>query len=279
MQITFPFEKFFEKTKQNLSSGLPLHPAFSSDAPWARKLLHALYQPYKWLVFVPFLLLSTLVFFLLALGTVILFGPKTCSAIFPPLWSRLNSAVIPMRVKVSGAEHIDPAQSYVVASNHGSLLDIFVLYGWLDMDIKWVMKTELRKVPIIGYICEKMDHIYIDRSDSRAAVASINQAKHKITNGTSVIFFPEGTRSADGKLGKFKKGAFRLAVDLNLPILPVTISGTRDILPKGSLDLFPGTVQMTIHPPIRVWAGERHIEPLMEKTRAVILAGLAEADN
>ena len=135
---------------------------------------------------------------------------------------------------------------------------------------------ELRKVPVIGYICEKMEHIFIDRSNQKAAIASINQAKKKIVTGTSVIFFPEGTRSSDGNIGPFKKGAFRLAVDLGLPILPVTIIGTNDVLPKGTLDLFPGTVSMTVHPPIQASGYDRdNLEPLIKKVRTVIASELS----
>jgi 1-acyl-sn-glycerol-3-phosphate acyltransferase len=120
-----------------------------------------------------------------------------------------------------------------------------------------------------------MKHIYIDRSDQRAAIESINRAKKKITRGTSVIFFPEGTRSSTGRMGQFKKGAFRLAVDLGIPILPVTISGTHEILPKGTLDLFPGTVNMVVHPPIQVSEYNRsNLDVLMEKVRKIIASDL-----
>jgi 1-acyl-sn-glycerol-3-phosphate acyltransferase len=276
MQIIEHIDKVFEKTKNSYSArftaelaAVPYHTLF-------RRLAHALYQPYKWLIFCPFFIISTLVLFPLALISTLTFGPRFCSSVFPPVWSRINSWITPMRVKTYGKDLIDPNQSYVVVSNHQSLYDIFVIYGWLGLDIKWVMKTELRKVPIIGYICEKMEHIYIDRCNPRAAVESINRAKAKIVGGTSVIFFPEGTRSTTGRLGPFKKGAFRLAVDLGLPILPVTISGTRDILPKGSLDLFPGRVKMVVHSPIRT-QGYNHssLEPLMKKTRKQIASHLS----
>lgn len=277
MQITEHIDKLFEKTKHNFYSHVSAEPSGFSYHIFLPKLIHAFYQPYKWLIFVPFFGISTLLIFPFALLTAILFGPRACSAIFPPIWARINSKMTPMRVKTSGMELIDLGRSYVVVSNHQSLYDIFVLYGWLGIDLKWVMKIELRRLPVIGYICEKMDHIYIDRSDQAAAIASINRARKKITNGTSVIFFPEGTRSATGKPGEFKKGAFRLAVDMGLPILPITISGTRDILPKSSLDLFPGTVEMIVHPPIAVSEYDRdHLEPLIQKTRNTITAALPD---
>ena len=133
----------------------------------------------------------------------------------------------------------------------------------------------MRKIPGLGIGCEKIGHIFIDRSDTKAALASINAAKKQIVDGTSVLFFPEGSRSKNGELGKFKKGAFRMAIDLNIPVLPVTIIGTRYILPSKTIDLFPGTVKMIIHRPIDI-AGynDDNIRELMEKARSVIQSGL-----
>ena len=107
-------------------------------------------------------------------------------------------------------------------------------------------------MPGIGMACDRLGHIFIDRSDHAAAMASLEEAKKKISGGTSVMFFPEGTRSRDGKLMRFKKGAFRMAVDLGLPILPLTVTGTRDVLPAGTSDLMPGSARLIIHPPIPV---------------------------
>jgi 1-acyl-sn-glycerol-3-phosphate acyltransferase len=139
------------------------------------------------------------------------------------------------------------------------------------------MKQELRKVPGIGIGCEKVGHIFIDRSNHEKALASLIAAKEKIVNGTSVIFFPEGTRSRDGRLGAFKKGAFKMAVDLQLPILPITIVGTRDILPTDSVDLFPGRARMIIHKPIDT-AGytDDNLDELVDRARSVIESGLRE---
>ena len=175
-----------------------------------------------------------------------------------------------MSVNVTGRENIDPQQSYVVVANHQSLYDVFVLYGYSGIDFKWVMKQEMRSVPGLGIGCEKIGHIFVDRSNVQAALASIKAAESKIRNGTSVVFFPEGTRSRDGALLKFKKGAFRFALDLNLPILPVTIVGTKDVLPSDSIDLLPGKVRLIIDPPIPVEGlGVKDVPRLMEQVRSV----------
>ncbi|MEE9912751.1 MAG: 1-acyl-sn-glycerol-3-phosphate acyltransferase [Deltaproteobacteria bacterium] len=241
-----------------------------------KKILWLLYQPYKWLIFAPYLAVSTLFFGSLTVVMIVITNPKITSFVCGTIWARLNGYLTPMRVKVTGRNHIDEKQSYVIVANHQSQYDIFVVYGWMGIDFKWVMKQELRKVPGIGIGCEKCGHIFIDRSNHEKAIASLTAAKDKIVNGTSVIFFPEGTRSKDGTLGTFKKGAFKMAIDLSLPILPITIKGTKDILPVNSADLFPGTVQMTIHKPIDTTGyTDANIDELTGLTRRVIESGLA----
>ena len=113
-----------------------------------------------------------------------------------------------------------------------------------------VMKKELRKVPGVGFGSKKVGHIFLDRSNKRAAVESLEIAKKKLINGTCVVIFPEGTRSNDGVLLPFKRGAFKLAIELGLPILPVSLINTRKIMPNKTMDIFPGKVEMVIHPGI-----------------------------
>jgi len=198
-------------------------------------------------------------------------SPKLVSNLCGARWSRMNSFMTPMRVSVFGRENIDPTCSYVIVSNHRSHYDVFVLYGWLGIDFKWVMKKELRNVPALGVACEKLEHIFIDRSDKKTALKSLNDAKKIIKNGTSVIFFPEGTRSRTGQMGEFKKGAFVMALDLGIPILPISITGTEKILPPGTIDLMPGRVAMKIHRPIPVEGYTlQNIEDLMGTVRSVI---------
>jgi 1-acyl-sn-glycerol-3-phosphate acyltransferase len=235
-----------------------------------KKFFRILYQPYKWLIFGPLLVCATFLFGGLAFLGAVLTGPRFGS-LFGVIWARVNSIVTPMVVETRGKHNIDKTQSYVIISNHQSQYDIFVLYGWLGIDFKWVMKQELRKVPALGIACEKIGHIFIDRSNTEAALRSLDEAKSKIVDGTSVIFFPEGTRSRDGNLGTFKKGAFKMAFDLGIPILPVTISGTRAILPTESFDLLPGRACMTIHPPMDISGYDRgDIKTLIAATRAII---------
>ena len=233
-------------------------------------MLRRLYQPYKYFVFIPLLGLFTFTMGILALALAFTVGEKIGS-LCGVVWARLLVWITPMRKKITGRENINKKQSYVVVSNHQSQYDILMLYGWLGVDFKWVMKMELRNVPILGVSCEKLGHIYIDRSDREAALASINAAKEKITGGTSVLFFPEGSRSKDGQLKAFKKGAFKMALDLDIPILPVSINNTRKILPSNTADLFPGSASMHIHPPISTEGyNDSNIQELMDKVKEII---------
>lgn len=222
-------------------------------------------------------MVSTLVFGALAVILSTLINQKVGSFIGGAVWARLNSYLIPIVVKIIGKENIDNNQSYIIIANHQSQVDIFVLYGWLGIDFKWVLKQELRKIPGLGIGCEKVGHIFIDRTNPQKAITTLNAAKQKVVNGTSVVFFPEGTRESSGKLGDFKKGAFIFAIETGVPLLPVTLINTGNILPPHTVNLLPGWAKMIIHKKIEVTAyTAHHIDELMSKARNTILGGLAE---
>lgn len=239
-----------------------------------RKVLYILYQPYKWLIFLPFGILNTLFFSIIAFLIASLISQKAggyCGTI----WARVNAFFTPVFVTVSGKENINKHTSYIVVANHQSNYDIFLIYGWLGIDFKWVMKMELRKVPGIGISCEKIGHIFIDRTNTQVAIESMNKVKQKLVNGTSVVIFPEGSRSKTGEMGPYKRGAFRLAFDIGLPILPITLIGTHDILPAKTFNLFPGKAKMIIHKPIDITKYSiEEIDKLMKDTSEIISAPL-----
>ena len=214
-----------------------------------KQLGFLLYQPYKLLIFLPILIFSTniigaLVVVLMAIGL------NSMARALPVLWARINALGSLSRVKVSGRENVDPKQSYVIVANHRSHFDILAVYGWLGIDFRWVMKQELRKVPALGVACEKLGHVFVDRSNPQKAKDSIEKAKDEIKDGTSIFFFPEGTRTDRRQMLPFKRGAFKLAKELDLPILPITINGSGKILPTKTLNLMPGVVDIVIHEPI-----------------------------
>lgn len=205
---------------------------------------------YEILVFLPVFLCLTI---LTALATIIIafvFGDVRWGYLPARLWSRAACYLSFVRVDVEGVENFDRNKSYVFVANHQSIFDVFLVYGWLDSQFKWIMKKELRRIPFVGRACEAAGHIYIDRDNAKSAYRSMQLAKKKLVNGTSVTIFPEGSRTNDGSLGKFKRGAFVLANDLDLPIVPISISGAYDVLKRNTCLIIPGKIKMTIHKPI-----------------------------
>ncbi|MEH6605976.1 MAG: lysophospholipid acyltransferase family protein [Pseudomonadales bacterium] len=176
--------------------------------------------------------------------------PVTINRVVPRIWAKAALWTIPAKPDITGLASLDTSQPYVIVVNHISQVDILVLYGWLPLDLKWVMKQELRKVPVIGWACASMGHIFIDRANRSQAAKTLQEMKAKMTSGQSVLFFPEGTRSRNGEVLAFKKGAFVTAKDLDVAILPITISGTDKILRSDTFDLQPGCANMVIHHPI-----------------------------
>ncbi len=238
--------------------------------------MRKLYQVYKYVVYIPFLLLWTVLNFI---GVVLMvpFSPRLASRWFGGNWGRGLMWAVPSRVVIDGREHIDPGASYILVANHLSLMDIPLLYGWLPLDLKWIMKKEVRKIPIIGIGTAMMGHIFLDRSNHQAALRELQQVKENLQPGTSILFFPEGTRSRSGKLQAFKMGAFHMAKDLDIAILPISIVGTDAILTPDGMDLFPGTARMIIHAPIAVEEVRASSgEALRDRSREVIASALPE---
>lgn len=237
-----------------------------------RKLFQHLYQPYKWFIYIPLFGASVIFFGLLTIIVALLAGPKIgnyCGV----LWARFNAFIIPMYVRVEGRKHVNKKQSYIIVSNHQSGVDIFVLYGWLGIDFKWIMKKELRQVIALGLACEKIGHIFVDRSSPKAAFESLKEAKRILVKGTSVVVFPEGTRSGKAEMGSFKRGAFKIAFDLQLPILPVTIVNSHAIY-QGKWGLLPGKAKLIFHEPIDTKLYLNNEEELILLTKSVIQSGL-----
>ncbi len=177
-----------------------------------------------------------------------------------------------IRLVVRGREHIQPNQRYVILSNHASYFDPPALVLALGLQYRWVIKKELRKVPLFGLALETSRNLFIDRSRGSDALESIKQGVAQLPDGTGILMFPEGTRSWDGQLLPFKKGGFVIARDGQLPILPVTIRGSHDRLPKGQAAFTPGVIEILIHPPVAT--ADRSLDSLKAEVRGTIAAAL-----
>ncbi len=154
---------------------------------------------------------------------------------FPRAWGRMLCRVAGIRVRVEGQENLDPDQTYIFVGNHTSQADIWSFQGYNPHDFRWIAKKELFAIPIFGAAMRAVDFISIDRSRGRQAVKSLNKAAERIAEGSSVLIFPEGTRSPDGRLHPFKTGAIMLAIKAGVPVVPVGFNGAHQALPKGSL--------------------------------------------
>ena len=200
---------------------------------------------------IPFALFLTLLISILTLFKTLVLGGNAASVqSLAAWWASSICRVSGVKVAVTGTEPLDPEKPYIFAANHQSQFDIFVLQGFLGVDFRWLAKKELFTVPIWGPAMRRAGYIPVDRSHGRQALKSIGEAAQKISAGTSVIIFPEGTRTRDGKMQNFKSGAMVLAIKSGVDIVPVAIKGTYEILPKGKLLMNPGNVLIRIGNPI-----------------------------
>ncbi len=233
-------------------------------------MIKIVYYLYQFCVALPVLIVSTILTSVVtSLGCVL--GNGHFWGYWPgKIWSHIVCGVLLIPVKVEGREHLAPGQSYVFVANHQGAMDIFLIYGYLCRNFKWMMKKSLRKVPFIGFACEKAHHIFVDKSGPSKVEETINQARETLKEGMSLVVFPEGTRTATGKVGRFKKGAFFLADQLQLPVVPLTIDGSFQILPrqKGMFNFVNRhTLRLIIHEPILpVSKGDENIKTLMQQS-------------
>lgn len=179
-------------------------------------------------------------------------------------WSRAVLGVAGVKLDVTWKAPLDPNQPYVFMANHLSTVDIWALFVALPFKLRMIAKKQLGWIPLFGWAMRAGRFIFIDRANAVAARRSIDEAKNRIRGGQSVLLFPEGTRSRDGRLGPFKKGGVHLAIDAGVPIVPIALAGTRETMPRGSLLLRAGRVIVTVGEPIPT-------QGFTEADRAVLL--------
>lgn len=236
-----------------------------------------IYEIYKWLVAYPIIVIITIIITICTgLGS-ILFDNKWWGYYPAHFWGICWCKLLFVKVQVTGREYIDKNTSYVFVANHQGAYDIFTIYGYLGHNFKWMMKKSIEKIPLVGLACKMSQQILVDRSSPMAMARSIVDAKKILQNGMSLVIFPEGTRTYNGKMKAFKRGAFKLAMDFKLPIIPLTIDGSYKILPRTSIfNIKYGTIKLTIHKPIYPSNKGEDIESVMLKTYEAIQSALPE---
>jgi 1-acyl-sn-glycerol-3-phosphate acyltransferase len=192
----------------------------------------------------------TAILFPLTLVTALLISGDATVWICRELWSPVLLWAGGAQLVVHGQENVDPKRPTIYVANHQSTLDIPALFLAVPVNFRYVAKSQLKWVPFVGVYLWFAGHILVNRSHRQAAITSLQAAGRKIRGGTSIFLYPEGTRSPDGRILPFKKGPFALALEARVPICPVTIEGTRKIMPKNSWNIVPGPVHVTIGKPI-----------------------------
>ncbi|MBL0224485.1 MAG: 1-acyl-sn-glycerol-3-phosphate acyltransferase [Geobacteraceae bacterium] len=192
------------------------------------------------------------------------------------LWSRFSLGLNHTPVELRGTEHL-PDGPFILMSNHQSSFDILSLIAAIPRRIYWIAKKELFDIPVFGPSMRRGGYIPLDRSDGRKALKSMENAADIIRQGSSVVMFPEGTRTRDGHLLPFKRGGFMLAVRAGVPVIPATINGSGRVNPGGLIRLYSGKITITLHPPITIPEGMKKSaaeEWLMERVQGAIGSAL-----
>ncbi len=238
-----------------------------------------LYRTYQLLIALPLIAVYTLITSLMVtIGCTL--GNGHFWGYYPgKWWAQFIIRILLLPVKVEGRENLVKGQSYVFVANHQGAFDIFLIYGFLSRNFKWMMKRQLRQMPFVGKACESAHHIFVDKRGASKIRETYDRARQTLQGGMSLVVFPEGARSFTGHMGVFKRGAFMLADDIELPVVPLTINGSFDIMPR-TRDMkwvVWHPLRLTIHKPILpIGKGTDNIKYLEEESYKVVMSGLEE---
>lgn len=224
----------------------------------------------------------------IGLYTVVLGAISVLSSTFDPsgdfghrcarAWSRLILRTTGVRVVARGIERLDLSRSYVVASNHQSIYDIPILFATLPLQLRIVAKDSLGSLPFLGWHLRRTGHLLVDRTNPGADI--VQKMRRLVRKGSSLIVFPEGTRSVDGRVGRFKKGSFLVAIDAGLPVVPVSVAGSRRVMQKGRLMVCPGEVAVTVHEPVPTSGVPRAaVIEFADRVRAIVRQDVDEPEG
>ena len=237
-----------------------------------------LYRVYQLLVGVPVIIIVTIIT-ALEVGIGCAIGNGHFWGYYPGRWwARIILRTLLIPVTVEGREHLEPGQSYVFVANHQGAFDIFLIYGFLGRNFKWMMKHQINKIPFVGYACRRSHQIMVDKRGVSKIKKTYDDARRILQQGCSVTVFPEGARTFTGHMGLFRKGAFALADELQLPVVPLTINGSFNILPRTRdwhfISWHP--LRLTIHQPIYpVGQGSENVNATLRQAYDSVMSSLA----
>jgi len=234
--------------------------------------------PFHWwrtvLFLIPTIAVYTIVLGALSIGSALLGGSGRFAHGCARLWSWLILATTGVNVTVRGLERVPPGRSYLFVANHQSFYDIPIVFWHVPFDLRIVAKASLGGFPFIGGHLRRTGHVLVDRRSP--GLRTFRQVEGLMKAGRSLLVFPEGTRSPDGRLGRFRRGIFLLAIETGLPVVPMALRGSRHVMRKGRLMTCPGDVVLEVFEPIPVSGLTRaDAEPLAERVRAIVLAAVA----
>lgn len=193
------------------------------------------------------------------------------------LWAKMLLKLSGIRVSVAGRENVLMNRPQIFMANHQSDFDILIVLAYIPGQFRWIVKKELFKIPVFGKAMRSAGYIEIDRQNREKAMKSLEEAARKIREGKSVVTFPEGTRSKDGTIKPFKQGLFHLAIQAGVPIVPISIIGAHEIMPKRSLRIRPGKIKMVIDRPVDVSGYKIETRgELIERVRGIIVRNFEE---
>lgn len=208
-----------------------------------------LYGIYSWCIALPIFVVWTIFVTLTVTVAAILGDQNFIPCYLPHLWGKFTCLLCLHKIKLSGFHNLDPKQSYVFIANHQGYFDIFLVYGFLPHPFKWMMKEYLRKLPFVGLAAARSKQIFV--GESRASIThAVRLAEETLKDGMSLCIFPEGTRTHDGRMNEFKRGAFMLASNIGLPIVPITVNGSFDVFSRNDFQVHQGTLELIVHDPI-----------------------------
>ena len=191
------------------------------------------------------------------------------------LWAKFMIRIFLLPIKVVGLENLEPDKKYIFVANHQGFWDVFMMFGYLGHNFKWMMKESLRKMPFVGKGCYDTGHIFVNRESPQKEI--FVKAIRILKSGTSLGIFAEGTRTDTGRLGEFKKGAFAIADMTQVEVVPLAIEGSFKLLPKKAIFMNWTPLKITIMKPLApIGKGKENVEYLMNESRSAIAKALGE---